>query len=147
MVPSAGCPTAVSLWVPALRACCLGGGGMVSGCYDAEGVIDTCLSPHMSLLRQGPVHVSTCGLQRSKEQVPHRVVAAQPSSLAVRHLRGLTCTSLSPNRSLLFTPSKLQILHKGELFSCHLQHLALLKSVLFDELCCYYVCGHNTEMA
>lgn len=27
MVPSAGCPTAVSLWVPALRAGCLREGG------------------------------------------------------------------------------------------------------------------------
>lgn len=36
MVPSAGCPTAVSLWVPALRASCLREGGTVSGCYDTE---------------------------------------------------------------------------------------------------------------
>lgn len=36
VVPPAGRPTAVPLWVPALRAGCLRGGGMVSGRYDAE---------------------------------------------------------------------------------------------------------------
>lgn len=36
MVASAGPPNAVPLWVPALRAGCLRGGGMVSGRYDTE---------------------------------------------------------------------------------------------------------------
>lgn len=35
VVPSAGPPTTIPLWVPALRASCLGGGGgTVSGRYD-----------------------------------------------------------------------------------------------------------------
>lgn len=36
MVPPAGRPTALPLWVPALKAGCLRGGGMVSGRCVAE---------------------------------------------------------------------------------------------------------------
>lgn len=47
VVPSAGRPTAVPLWVPALRAGGLRGGGMVSGRYDS----DECLTPACHLTR------------------------------------------------------------------------------------------------
>lgn len=111
VVPSAGCPTALPLWVPALSAGCLRGGGMVSGRYDAE----EWLTPACHFTSSCPV--SDRGMFTRVDAHTHRTVSPDIQvfhsvnateahrhiihllHLDAKHLRELSCHS--PTKSLV----------------------------------------------
>ncbi len=81
VVPSAGRPTAVPLWVPALRAGCLREGGDGEWSLWRGGVIDTCLSPHINLFCQRLGHVYTRGHTSTSHDQYFRLYMLQGHSI------------------------------------------------------------------
>lgn len=85
-------------------------------------MIDTCLSPHMTLLCQSLGHVYTCGhtymyiyhMQGSEYLLMfdrRTIFSSFVSSLDVKHAKKLACHSLTKSLSVTF--SELKILHTG----------------------------------
>lgn len=130
VVASAGSSTTISLWVPALRADCLRGGGMVSGHDDAE----EWLTPacHLTRLCSGQRlgHVYTCGHRCTSQELVHVFYAeyfsGAPCFVFLQRQREF---ELPLTHSHFFTLGKLEVLHTGELFS-HWQSGANLSYLL-----------------